>query len=48
MRDVWGADGSVTNKALDAAVRRLRQKLGTSAGTITTVRGVGFRFEPPG
>jgi DNA-binding response OmpR family regulator len=46
MREVWGADGSATSKALDAIVRRLRQRLGTSAGTIATVRGVGFRFDP--
>ncbi|MBV8160037.1 MAG: response regulator transcription factor [Acidimicrobiia bacterium] len=46
MRDVW-ADGSVSNKALDATVRRLRQKLGDAAGSIVTVRGVGFRLEPP-
>ncbi|MBV9043319.1 MAG: response regulator transcription factor [Acidimicrobiia bacterium] len=48
MREVWGGDTSVTNKALDATVRRLRQKLGDAAGGIVTVRGVGFRFEPAG
>jgi len=36
----------LSSKALDATVRRLRQKLGDSAGAIVTVRGVGFRFEP--
>jgi two-component system, OmpR family, response regulator RegX3 len=48
VREVWGGDGSVTKKALDATVRRLRDKLGDADGSIVTVRGVGFRFEPPG
>jgi DNA-binding response OmpR family regulator len=46
MRDVWGSEGSVTKKALDATMRRLRQKLGDSGASIVTVRGVGFRLEP--
>ncbi|MBV8979843.1 MAG: response regulator transcription factor [Acidimicrobiia bacterium] len=48
IREVWRGDTSVTNKALDATVRRLRQKLGEAAGSIVTVRGVGFRIEPAG
>jgi DNA-binding response OmpR family regulator len=46
MRDVWGSEGSVSKKALDATMRRLRQKLGDRGGSIVTVRGVGFRLEP--
>src|SRR5581483_8590517 len=42
MRDVWSSEGAVSNKALDAAVRRLRQKLGDVGDCIVTVRGVGF------
>jgi len=45
IRELSGAEGGMSSKALDAAVRRLRQKLGDAAGTIVTVRGVGFRFE---
>ena len=48
MREVWGGDASVTSKALDATVRRLREKLGEAGGSIVTIRGVGFRFEPAG
>jgi len=47
MRDVWSSEGAVSNKALDAAVRRLRQKLGDVGDCIVTVRGVGFRLEAP-
>lgn len=45
-RELWSTEGAVGNKALDAAVRRLRQKLAGRAGRIVTVRGVGFRYEP--
>jgi DNA-binding response OmpR family regulator len=47
IREVWGGEKSVTNKALDATVRRLRQKLGDRGAGIVTVRGVGLRFERP-
>lgn len=47
-RDLSGNDAGMSSKAIDATVRRLRQKLGDAGGSIVTVRGVGFRFEPPG
>ena len=47
VRELYGSDGAVSNKALDATVRRLREKLGDAGHSIVTVRGVGFRFEPP-
>jgi DNA-binding response OmpR family regulator len=48
MRDVWGAEPNAPSKTLDMHVSWLRRKLGddaTSPRFITTVRGMGFRFE---
>ncbi|MDO8108537.1 response regulator transcription factor [Isoptericola sp. b441] len=48
MREVWGSDPSGSTKTLDMHVSWLRRKLGDDAGApryITTVRGMGFRFE---
>jgi DNA-binding response OmpR family regulator len=54
MTDVWDTTWFGSTKTLDMHVSWLRRKLGDDAGHpryITTVRGVGFRFEtdsPPG
>ena len=48
MREVWGSDPSGSTKTLDMHVSWLRRKLGDDANDpryITTVRGMGFRFE---
>jgi two-component system phosphate regulon response regulator PhoB len=41
---VIGEGSVVTDRNIDVHVRALRQKLGSSAGLIETVRGVGYRF----
>ncbi len=48
--DVWGLDADVELRTVDATVRRLRDKLGSLAAYVETVRGVGYRVprEPPG
>jgi DNA-binding response OmpR family regulator len=43
MRDVWDTDWLGSTKTLDTHVLALRNKLGAEA--ITTLRGVGYRFE---
>jgi DNA-binding response OmpR family regulator len=51
MREVWGADPNGSTKTLDMHVSWLRRKLGDDANNpryISTVRGMGFRFETPG
>lgn len=51
MRDVWGAEPNAPSKTLDMHISWLRRKLGddaTSPRYITTVRGMGFRFENDG
>lgn len=48
MREVWGTDPSGSTKTLDMHVSWLRRKLGDDANDpryISTVRGMGFRFE---
>jgi DNA-binding response OmpR family regulator len=48
MREVWDTNWWGSTKNLDMHISWLRRKLGDDAGSpryITTVRGVGFRFE---
>src|SRR5438034_1335605 len=45
MREVWDTEWQGSTKTLDTHVLTLRHKLGPSA--ITTLRGVGYRFEAP-
>jgi DNA-binding response OmpR family regulator len=48
MRDVWDASRGASSKTLDMHISWLRRKLGDDAASprlITTVRGLGFRFE---
>jgi len=45
MREVWDTDWMGSTKTLDTHVLALRHKLGPEA--ITTLRGIGYRFEGP-
>jgi DNA-binding response OmpR family regulator len=48
MREVWGSEPIGSTKTLDMHVSWLRRKLDDDANNpryITTVRGLGFRFE---
>ena len=42
---VWGTDISVESRTVDMHIRTLRKKLGKAGAHITTVRGVGYRWE---
>jgi two-component system phosphate regulon response regulator PhoB len=42
--EVWGSEISVTLRTIDTHMKRLREKLGSAADLIDTVRGVGYRF----
>jgi two-component system phosphate regulon response regulator PhoB len=44
LRDVWGIRAHADTRTVDTNVKRLRQKLGTYAHSIETVRNVGYRF----
>lgn len=44
LRDVWHYDQVIDTRTVDTHIRRLREKLGSAARHIDTVRGVGYRF----
>jgi DNA-binding response OmpR family regulator len=48
MADVWGVDEPMGSRTVDVHIRRLRDKLGADHTLITTVRGVGYRFDGAG
>ena len=43
--DVWGFDFFGDDRTLDTHIKLLRRELGPCADRITTLRGVGYRFE---
>ena len=50
MRDVWDSAWYGSTKTLDMHISVLRRKLGDDAASpryITTIRGLGFRFDSP-
>jgi DNA-binding response OmpR family regulator len=47
MSDVWDEHWFGSTKTLDVHIASLRRKLGDEASGITTVRGVGYRFDAP-
>jgi two-component system, OmpR family, phosphate regulon response regulator PhoB len=47
LTDVWGYHPEVASRTVDTHVKRLRDKLGTAADLLQTVRGVGFRLANP-
>jgi DNA-binding response OmpR family regulator len=44
LQDVWEYDNLIDTRTVDTHMRRLREKLGTAARYLDTVRGVGYRF----
>jgi DNA-binding response OmpR family regulator len=44
LRDVWGYDWTGGSNVVEVVISSLRRKLGADAGTIATVRGVGYRY----
>lgn len=44
LQDVWHYDQVIDTRTVDTHIRRLREKLGSAARHIDTVRGVGYRF----
>jgi len=44
LNDVWGYDSAIDTRTVDTHIRRLREKLGSAADCIETVRGFGYRI----
>jgi DNA-binding response OmpR family regulator len=44
LQDVWGYENPIDSRTVDTHMRRLREKLGSAASCLETVRGVGYRF----
>jgi two-component system phosphate regulon response regulator PhoB len=44
LNDVWGYESVIDTRTVDTHVRRLREKLGTAADCLETVRGFGYRI----
>ncbi|MBN1337064.1 MAG: response regulator transcription factor [Deltaproteobacteria bacterium] len=44
LADAWEDGVSITERAVDTHIKRLRRKLGTSGARIEAIRGVGYRF----
>jgi DNA-binding response OmpR family regulator len=45
IKEVWGYDFYGDDRTLDTHIKLLRKSLGNYASRITTLRGVGYRFE---
>ncbi len=45
LSDIWGSDVFVVERTIDVHIRKIREKLGTYADLIETIKGVGYRFK---
>jgi len=48
LTEVWGYHPDVASRTVDTHIKRIRDKMGSAAHLLQTIRGVGFRLaEPP-
>ncbi len=45
LRDVWDYDSTMDTRTVDVHMRRLREKMGSAAKFLDTIRGVGYKFK---
>ncbi|MDO5713371.1 MAG: winged helix-turn-helix domain-containing protein [Tissierellia bacterium] len=46
METLWSKEGKdINDNTLSVLVKRLREKLGSTGQSITTIRGIGYRWE---
>lgn len=48
LNDVWGYESVIDTRTVDTHIRRLREKLGSAADCIETIRGFGYRVVEAG
>jgi len=44
LRNIWGTDVYVDDRTVDVHIRKIREKLGSLAELIETIKGVGYKF----
>jgi len=44
LKNIWGSDVYVLARTVDVHIRKIREKIGTNF--ISTIKGVGYKFEP--
>ncbi|HLP14627.1 MAG TPA: response regulator [Bacteroidota bacterium] len=44
---IWGSDVFVMDRTVDVHIRKIREKLGSCASYIDTIKGVGYRMNEP-
>ncbi|WP_224370768.1 response regulator [Hyalangium versicolor] len=47
LSDVWGIQAEIHTRTVDTHIKRLREKLGPAGDIIETIRGVGYKLNPP-
>jgi DNA-binding response OmpR family regulator len=47
LNDVWGYESIIDTRTVDTHIRRLREKLGSAADLVETIRGFGYRMVEP-
>ena len=47
LQTAWQTNAEIETRTVDMHVARLRSKLGDSGEMLETVRGIGYRFQPP-
>lgn len=45
LSQIWGSDVYVIDRTVDVHIRKIREKLGTNADYIDTIKGVGYRMK---
>ena len=48
LQAVWGTDVHVVDRTIDVHIRKIREKLGSCAHYIETIKGVGYRMREEG
>jgi len=44
LNNIWGNEVVVIDRTVDVHIRKIREKLGTDADAIETIKGVGYRY----